>query len=154
MLQRLHTLRPEPRGCGGRLDHDKNQRRPRKNSCETRESVVQRTSASLRTGSTTSRLFPSNTVNKSHLINIATQPQLCCCLGGSFPAAVFEVPPTLLVFDRNVFLITIPARPPAFRILMKCCRNRNAVSPVRIGKFCWTSLRSLPPNGGLATTMW
>ena len=62
MLQRLHTLRPEPRGFGGRLDHDKNQTRPRQNSCETRESVFQRTSASLRTGSTTSRLFPSNTV--------------------------------------------------------------------------------------------
>ncbi len=81
MLQRLHTFRPEPRGCGGRLDHDKNQTRPRQSSCETRESVVQRTSARLRTGSTTSRLFPSNTVNKSHLINIATQPQLCWCLG-------------------------------------------------------------------------
>ena len=26
-------------------------------------------------------------------------------------------------------------------ILMKCCRKRNAVSPVRIGKFCCTSLR-------------
>jgi hypothetical protein len=26
MLQRLHTLRPEPRGCGRRLDHDTNQR--------------------------------------------------------------------------------------------------------------------------------
>src|SRR4051794_38119227 len=46
------------------------------------------------------------------------------------------------------------ARPPAFRCLMKCCRNRNAVSPVLIGKFCCTSGRSLPPKGGLARTTW
>ena len=80
MLQRLHTLRPEPRGCGGRLDLDKSQRSRRENSCETCGSVMQRTSASLPTGSTKTRHFPSNTVYKSHLINILTQPQLCCCL--------------------------------------------------------------------------
>ena len=34
---------------------------------------------------------------------------------------------------------------------MKCWRKRNAVSPVRMGKFCCTSLRSLPPKGGLAS---
>ena len=28
------------------------------------------------------------------------------------------------------------ALPPAFRYLMKCCKNRKAVSPVLIGKFC------------------
>ena len=32
--------------------------------------------------------------------------------------------------DRNVFLMTTAARPPAFRYLIKCCRNRKAVSPV------------------------
>ena len=42
-----------------------------------------------------------------------------------------------------------PPRPPARSILMKCWRKRNAVSPVRMGKFCWTSLRSLPPKGGI-----
>ena len=39
-------------------------------------------------------------------------------------------------FERNVFLMTSPARPPAFRDLMKCCKNKYAVSPERIGKFC------------------
>ena len=42
--------------------------------------MVQRASASLRPGSTTPRLFQLQAVNKSHLINIFTQPQLCCCL--------------------------------------------------------------------------
>ena len=53
-------------------------------------------------------------------------------------------------FDRNVFLMTIAARPPGLSIRMKCWRKRNAVSPVRISKFCCTSGRSLPPKGGLA----
>ena len=53
---------------------------------------------------------------------------------------------------KKVFLITIPAFPPAFSILMKCCKNKLAVSPVLIGKFCCTSTRSLPPKGGLAST--
>jgi hypothetical protein len=59
----------------------------------------------------------------------------------------------LSVLERKVFLMTMPARPPALRILMKCWRKRNAVSPVRMGKFCCTSLRSLPPKGGLARMM-
>ena len=42
----------------------------------------------------------------------------------------------LSALERNVFLMTMPARPPAFSVLMKCCRNRKAVSPVLIGKFC------------------
>ena len=42
----------------------------------------------------------------------------------------------LSVLDKNVFLITIPAFPPAFKLLIKCCKNKNAVSPVLIGKFC------------------
>ena len=42
----------------------------------------------------------------------------------------------LSVLERNVFLMTMPPRPPALSILMKCWRNRKAVSPVRIGKFC------------------
>ena len=37
---------------------------------------------------------------------------------------------------RKVFLMTTPALPPAFKIFMKCCRNKLAVSPVLIGKFC------------------
>ncbi len=41
----------------------------------------------------------------------------------------------------------VPARPPARSLLMKCWRKRNAVSPVRIVKFCCTSGRSLPPKG-------
>ena len=83
MLQRLHTLRPEPRGCGGRLDHDKNQRSTGKNSCETCGSVVQRASANLRPGSTKTCLSPSKTVNKSHLIKIPMQPQRCRCLAAA-----------------------------------------------------------------------
>jgi hypothetical protein len=61
----------------------------------------------------------------------------------------------LSVLERKVFLMTMAARPPAFRILMKCWRKMKAVSPVRMGKFCCTSARSLPPKGGLArTTSW
>ena len=40
----------------------------------------------------------------------------------------------LSVFDRNVSLITTPARP-SFNLLMKCCKNKYAVSLVLIGKF-------------------
>ena len=53
-------------------------------------------------------------------------------------------------FDRNVFLMTIAARPPGLSIRIKCWRKRNAVSPVWISKLCCTSGRSLPPKGGLA----
>ncbi len=59
----------------------------------------------------------------------------------------------LSVLLKNVFLITTPALPPAFSILIKCCKNKEAVSPVLIGKFCCTSARSLPPKGGLANTI-
>ena len=52
----------------------------------------------------------------------------------------------LSVLLKKVFLITIPARPPAFKVLIKCCKNRNAVSPVLMSKFCCTSARSLPPK--------
>ena len=55
--------------------------------------------------------------------------------------------------ERKVFLITIPADPPARRIFMKCCKKRYAVSPVLNGKFCCTSTRSFPPKGGLASTI-
>src|SRR5665648_201005 len=58
----------------------------------------------------------------------------------------------IVAVERKVFLMTTPPRPPALSILMKCWRKRKAVSPVRMGKFCWTSLRSLPPKGGLAST--
>ena len=40
-----------------------------------------------------------------------------------------------------------------FQRLTKCWRNENAVSPVFTGKFCCTSLRSFPANGGLARMM-
>src|SRR5690606_39391405 len=40
----------------------------------------------------------------------------------------------LSVLLKNVFLITIPARPPAFRLLIKCCKNKKAVSLVLISK--------------------
>ncbi len=56
--------------------------------------------------------------------------------GCSFRAIACEDSQALSVLDRNVFLITTPARPPALRILIKCWRKRNADSPVRIGKFC------------------
>ena len=53
---------------------------------------------------------------------------------------------------KNVFLITMAAFPPAFNILIKCCKKSEAVSPVLIGKFSCTSARSFPPNGGFANT--
>ena len=34
----------------------------------------------------------------------------------------------LSVFDKNVFLMTTPARPPARNTRMKCCKNKKAVS--------------------------
>jgi hypothetical protein len=52
--------------------------------------------------------------------------------------------------NEKVFLKIIPPLPPAFSILIKCCKNKLAVSPVLIGKFCCTSARSLPPKGGFA----
>jgi hypothetical protein len=54
---------------------------------------------------------------------------------------------------ENAFSMIAPLRPPARSILMKCWRNRNVVSPVRIGKFCCSSLRSLPPKAGFAITV-
>ena len=51
------------------------------------------------------------------------------------------------MLDRNVFLMTTAPLPPALSILMKCWRNRNAVSPVRMGKFCWTSFAFLAAEG-------
>ncbi len=105
-----------------RLDHDKNQRSPGENSCDTRASVVQRASASFRTGSTKTRLSPSNTVNKSHQNNIPAQPQLCCGLESSYekgPASFDAGPgidqlstaraaglqsPAFAIFARDVFV--------------------------------------------------
>jgi hypothetical protein len=37
----------------------------------------------------------------------------------------------------------MPALPPALSILIKCCKNKLAVSPVFMGKFCCTSARIL-----------
>ncbi|WVM92144.1 hypothetical protein ULG90_20930 [Halopseudomonas pachastrellae] len=44
----------------------------------------------------------------------------------------------VVVLLKKVFLITTAARPPGLRIFIKCCRNRKAVSPVLMGKFCCT----------------
>ena len=41
----------------------------------------------------------------------------------------------LSVLDKKVFFMTIPARPVCFKILIKCCKNKNAVSLVLISKF-------------------
>jgi hypothetical protein len=50
----------------------------------------------------------------------------------------------LSVLLKKVFLITMPALPPALSILIKCCKNKLAVSPVFMGKFCFDYLNQ--PN--------
>jgi hypothetical protein len=41
----------------------------------------------------------------------------------------------LSVLLKKVFLITMPALPPALSILIKCCKNKLAVSPVFLAEF-------------------
>jgi hypothetical protein len=55
----------------------------------------------------------------------------------------------LSVLERNVLLITTPPRPPAFRVLIKCCKfllraefyGNNVAETIELIQFRWPVLR-------------
>lgn len=48
--------------------------------------------------------------------------------------------------------MTMPQRPPGFKLSMTCCRKRTCVAPVLYANRVCASLPSLPPKGGFIST--